>query len=60
MNQEELRKAFDDLGFADTKLHPSSNVTMADILNDLANDPEISDVNVKAQPGPQGEQIKIW
>ncbi|KAF7967691.1 hypothetical protein HWV62_33339 [Athelia sp. TMB] len=40
-----LSKLLDGLGF-DTQFHPNSNKTISDVLNDLANDPEVSDIKV--------------
>lgn len=58
MDQGELKKLLDDLGYADTKLHPNSNVSMADLLNDLANDPEASDIKTDEQPQIEGKNLK--
>lgn len=58
MDQGELKKLLDDLGYADTKLHPNSNVSMADLLNDLANDPEASDIKTDEQPQIEGKKLK--
>ena len=41
-----LSKLLDGLGF-DAQFHPNSNKTISDVLNDLANDPEDSDVKVE-------------
>lgn len=58
MDQRDLQKLLDDLGYADTKLHPNSNVSMADVLNDLANDQEVSDIKIDEQPQIEGKHSK--